>query len=57
MTEAERAERQRRRETRHRERDSTYDSKSGNSRRRRNVHVDVVDKLDVTGLYGVGWSE
>jgi hypothetical protein len=63
MTEAERAERHRRRETRHRERESTHDNKSSDpalasrhSRRRRNVHVDVVDKLDVTGLYGVGGS-
>jgi hypothetical protein len=64
MTDAERAERQRRRmdrESRHRE--STHDNKSSDpnlasrhSRRRRNVHVDVVDKLDVTGLYGVGGS-
>jgi hypothetical protein len=31
---------------------------SGSSRRRRsNKHVDVVDKLDVTGLYGVGGSK
>lgn len=67
MTDAERAEKEKRRaerEARHRERDASYDSKSSDpslgprhSRRRRNVHVDVVDKLDVTGLYGVGGSE
>jgi hypothetical protein len=67
MTDAERAERDKRRmerEARHRDREANYDSKSSDptlaprhSRRRRNVHVDVVDKLDVTGLYGVGGSE
>jgi hypothetical protein len=60
MAAAERAERERRRrdrESRHQQ--AGYDSKdpSRQSRRRRNVNVDVVDKLDVTGLYGVGGSK
>jgi hypothetical protein len=32
-------------------------SSSSRSRRRKHVPVDVVDKLDVTGLYGVGGCE
>ncbi|KAF2668353.1 Pal1-domain-containing protein [Microthyrium microscopicum] len=55
--------RKREREARHREREQNRTSKVGDkeighsasSRRRKNVHVDVVDKLDVTGgLYGTG---
>jgi hypothetical protein len=60
----ERAERERRRKEREAKlRDASRDSRSsdniprGSRKSKRNVHVDVVDKLDVTGLYGVGGSK
>ncbi|ODH53576.1 hypothetical protein GX48_00410 [Paracoccidioides brasiliensis] len=49
-------EERRRRERRQRERDAKYKDKDGKSRSRRtNGHkLDVIDKLDVTGIYGTG---
>lgn len=58
--------RRREREARHRERETSRDSRASeistvrhsSRKKRQNAHVDVVDKLDVTGgLYGVGGSE
>jgi hypothetical protein len=68
MTEEDRLRREKRRkerDARHREkRDASIDSKTRDkdmvissaprSSRRKKAHVDMVDKLDVTGLYGVG---
>jgi hypothetical protein len=43
----------RRRERRHRERDARHrDGKQRSSRKNR--RLDIIDKLDVTGIYGTG---
>ena len=45
----------RRRERRHREREARHrDGKSSRSRRGNNYKLDIIDKLDVTGIYGPG---